>query len=101
MPVPAITGRPKQISGSTTIGAYSSASIGTSFGTVTRGKKLTMPLRLRRPERHVVAYALDPVEMTPLVEVVPSPLTSPACTDLVCAWFEELGRKMADIEKRG
>ena len=55
--------------------------------------------RLRRPERHVVAYALDPVEMTPLVEVVPSPLTSPACTDLVCAWFEELGRKTVVLKR--
>jgi 3-hydroxyacyl-CoA dehydrogenase len=55
--------------------------------------------RLRRPERHVVAYALDPVEMTPLVEVVPSPLTSPACTDLVCAWFEELDRKTVVLKR--
>jgi ketoreductase RED1 len=55
--------------------------------------------RLRRPERHVVAYALDPVEMTPLVEIVPSPLTDPACIELVCAWFEELDRKTVVLKK--
>jgi ketoreductase RED1 len=55
--------------------------------------------RLRRPERHAVAYALDPVEMTPLVEIVPGPLTDPACTMLVCAWFEELDRKTVVLKR--
>lgn len=55
--------------------------------------------RLRRPERHVVAYALDPVEMTPLVEIVPSPLTDPACVELVSAWFEELDRQTVVLKK--
>lgn len=55
--------------------------------------------RLRRPERHLVAYALDPVEMTPLVEIVPSSLTDPACTGLVRAWFEALDRKTVVLKR--
>jgi len=55
--------------------------------------------RLRRPERHVVAYALDPVEMTPLVEVVPGPLTDPACIEMVRAWFEEMDRKTVVVKR--
>ncbi len=55
--------------------------------------------RLRRPERHLVAYALDPVEMTPLVEIVPSSLTDPACTELVRAWFEALDRKTVVLKR--
>ena len=55
--------------------------------------------RLRRPERHLVAYALDPVEMTPLVEIIPSALTDPACTDQVRAWFEDLDRKAVVLKR--
>lgn len=48
--------------------------------------------RLRRPERMLVAHPLNPVELIPLVEVMPSPLTQESCTDLVCFWLEKLGR---------
>jgi 3-hydroxyacyl-CoA dehydrogenase len=39
-----------------------------------------------------VAYALDPVEQIPAVEVVPGPLTDPACLDTVRNWLRRLGR---------
>ena len=48
--------------------------------------------RLRRPSRLMVAYALDPVEQIPAVEVVPGPLTDPACLDAVRNWLRRLGR---------
>lgn len=48
--------------------------------------------RLRRPARLLVAYALDPVEQIPAVEVVPGPLTDPACLDTVRNWLRKLGR---------
>ena len=49
--------------------------------------------RLRRPERLLVAFALDPVEMSPLVELVPGPRTDPTCTLTVQAWLSRLGRE--------
>ena len=55
--------------------------------------------RLRRPERHLVAHALDPVEMTPLVEIIPSPLTDASCIEQVRAWFEELDRKTVVLKR--
>jgi 3-hydroxyacyl-CoA dehydrogenase len=48
--------------------------------------------RLRRPARLLVAYALNPVEQIPAVEVVPGPLTDPACLDTVRNWLRKLGR---------
>src|SRR3954452_25128945 len=48
--------------------------------------------RLRRPARLMVAYALDPVEQIPAVEVVPGPLTDAACLDAVRNWLRRLGR---------
>jgi ketoreductase RED1 len=48
--------------------------------------------RLRRPARLLVAYALDPVEQIPAIEVVPGPLTDPACLDTVRNWLRRLGR---------
>jgi 3-hydroxyacyl-CoA dehydrogenase len=48
--------------------------------------------RLRRPARLLVAYALDPVEQIPAVEVVPGPLTDPACLEAVRNWLRRLGR---------
>ena len=48
--------------------------------------------RLRRPARLMVAYALDPVEQIPAVEVVPGPLTDPECLDAVRNWLRRLGR---------
>ncbi|SRR5581483_10527923 len=48
--------------------------------------------RLRRPERFLVIHSLDPVELVPLVEVVPGARTDPACTRQVRAWLERLDR---------
>ncbi|HTC24748.1 MAG TPA: 3-hydroxyacyl-CoA dehydrogenase NAD-binding domain-containing protein [Gemmatimonadales bacterium] len=49
--------------------------------------------RLRRADRLLVAFALDPVEMSPLVELVPGPRTDPACTLTVQGWLARLGRE--------
>ncbi|HTS88192.1 MAG TPA: 3-hydroxyacyl-CoA dehydrogenase family protein [Gemmatimonadales bacterium] len=48
--------------------------------------------RLERPDRFMVAHPLDPVELIPLVEVVPSPHTDPACVEDVRFWLSLLGR---------
>lgn len=48
--------------------------------------------RLRRPGRLLVAQGFDPVEHIPAVEVVPGPLTEPACLELVRTWLRQLGR---------
>ena len=48
--------------------------------------------RLRRPARLLVAYALDPVEQIPAIEVVPGPLTDPVSLDTVRNWLRRLGR---------
>jgi 3-hydroxyacyl-CoA dehydrogenase len=48
--------------------------------------------RLRRPERLMVAQGFDPVEHIPAVEVVPGPLTDPACLETVRTWLRQLGR---------
>jgi 3-hydroxyacyl-CoA dehydrogenase len=48
--------------------------------------------RLRRPARLLVTHALNPVEQIPAVEVVPGPLTDPACLDAVRNWLRRLGR---------
>jgi carnitine 3-dehydrogenase len=48
--------------------------------------------RLERPERFMVTHPLDPVEYMPLVEVVPSPRTDPACIEDVRFWLGLLGR---------
>jgi len=48
--------------------------------------------RLRRPERLLCVNPLPPVEYMPVVEVVPSPLTAPSCTDQVRLWLGRLGR---------
>jgi 3-hydroxyacyl-CoA dehydrogenase len=55
--------------------------------------------RLRRPERLLVAFALDPVDMSPLVELVPGPRTDPACTLTVQAWLARLGRETVVLQK--
>jgi 3-hydroxyacyl-CoA dehydrogenase len=55
--------------------------------------------RLRRPSRLMVAYALDPVEQIPAVEVVPGPLTDPACLEAVRGWLRRLGRLPVVLRK--
>ncbi len=48
--------------------------------------------RLRRPDRLLVAHPLRPVELIPVVEIVPGPLTSPTCVEDVRFWLRRLGR---------
>jgi 3-hydroxybutyryl-CoA dehydrogenase len=48
--------------------------------------------RLRRPERFLVAHPLDPVELLPVVEVVPSTLTDSGCVEDIRLWLGLLGR---------
>ncbi|HEU5169071.1 MAG TPA: 3-hydroxyacyl-CoA dehydrogenase NAD-binding domain-containing protein [Gemmatimonadales bacterium] len=55
--------------------------------------------RLRRPERHLVAFALDPVEMVPLVEIVPGPHTALGVTEQVKEWFTRLNRQPVVLQR--
>lgn len=55
--------------------------------------------RLRRPTRLLVAYALDPVEHIPAVEVVPGPLTDPTVLDTLRHWLRKLGRLPVVLRK--
>jgi len=48
--------------------------------------------RLERPERFLVTHPLHPVELIPLVEVVPTPNTDPACVEDIRFWLQMLGR---------
>jgi carnitine 3-dehydrogenase len=48
--------------------------------------------RLDRPERFLVTHPLNPVELIPLVEVVPSPKTDPQCIEDIRFWLGMLGR---------
>ncbi len=48
--------------------------------------------RLERPDRFLVTHPLTPVELIPLVEVVPSPKTDPACVEDIRFWLQMLGR---------
>jgi 3-hydroxyacyl-CoA dehydrogenase len=52
----------------------------------------SLSARLRRPERHLVAYALDPVEIVQLIEIIPGPHTSVDITGQVRTWFAALDR---------
>jgi ketoreductase RED1 len=55
--------------------------------------------RLRRPTRLLVAYALDPVEHIPAIEVVPGPQTDPAALDELRHWLRKLGRLPVVLRK--
>lgn len=48
--------------------------------------------RLERPDRFLVTHPLQPVELIPLVEVVPSPVTDPTCVEDIRFWLSMLGR---------
>jgi 3-hydroxyacyl-CoA dehydrogenase len=48
--------------------------------------------RLRRAERLLVARPLTPVELLPVVELVPGPHTDPDCVEDVRWWLTRLGR---------
>ena len=55
--------------------------------------------RLERPNRFMVAHPLNPVELIPLVEVVPSPKTDPICIEDVRFWLSLLGRSPIVFKK--
>jgi ketoreductase RED1 len=59
----------------------------------------SLAARLRRPDRHLVAYALDPVEIVPLIEIVPGPHTAPAITRQVKEWFTALDRQPVVLQR--
>ncbi len=59
----------------------------------------SLAARLRRPDRHLVGYALDPVEIVPLVEIVPGPHTSRATTRQVMEWFTALDRQPVVLQR--
>jgi 3-hydroxyacyl-CoA dehydrogenase len=46
-----------------------------------------------------VAHPLVPVELLPIVEVVPGRRTDPACVDDVCFWLRALGRVPVLVKK--
>ena len=48
--------------------------------------------RLRRADRLLVARPLTPVELFPIVELVPGPHTNPDCVEDVRWWLTRLGR---------
>lgn len=48
--------------------------------------------RLEHPDRFLVTRPLTPVELVPLVEVVPSPHTDPTCVEDIRFWLSMLGR---------
>jgi 3-hydroxyacyl-CoA dehydrogenase len=55
--------------------------------------------RLRRPDRMLVVHSLEPVELLPAVEIVPSPLTDSACVEDVRFWLTALGRVPIILKK--
>jgi 3-hydroxyacyl-CoA dehydrogenase len=55
--------------------------------------------RLERPERFLVTHPLNPVELIPLVEVVPGPRTDPECVEDVRFWLSMLGRAPIVLKK--
>ena len=55
--------------------------------------------RLRRPDRMMVIHSLNPVELLPAVEIVPSPLTDSACVEDVRFWLTALGRVPIILKK--
>jgi 3-hydroxyacyl-CoA dehydrogenase len=55
--------------------------------------------RLERPERFMVTHPMDPVELVPLVELVPGPRTDPSCIEDVRLWLGLLGRAPIVLKK--
>jgi ketoreductase RED1 len=55
--------------------------------------------RLERPERFMVTHPLSPVELIPLVEVIPGPRTEPQCVEDVRFWLRMLGRAPIVVKK--
>jgi 3-hydroxybutyryl-CoA dehydrogenase len=59
----------------------------------------TLCARLRRPERMLVIHPLNPVELLPAVEIIPSPLTDSHCVEDVQFWLTALGRVVIVLKK--
>ncbi|MEP7326607.1 MAG: 3-hydroxyacyl-CoA dehydrogenase NAD-binding domain-containing protein [Gemmatimonadota bacterium] len=55
--------------------------------------------RLRRPERMLVIHPLNPIELLPAVEVIPSSLTDSSCVEDVRFWLTGLGRVVIVLKK--
>ena len=55
--------------------------------------------RCRRPDRCLVAHALNPPELIPLVELVPSEYTDGALVEVLKGWLRALGRIPVTIKK--
>ena len=55
--------------------------------------------RLDRPERFMVTHPLNPVELIPLIEVVPSAKTDPECVEDIRFWLGLLGRSPIVFKK--
>jgi 3-hydroxybutyryl-CoA dehydrogenase len=55
--------------------------------------------RLRRPDRMLVIHSLNPVELLPAIEIVPSPFTDSACVEDVRFWLTALGRVPIILKK--
>jgi 3-hydroxyacyl-CoA dehydrogenase len=55
--------------------------------------------RCRRPDRFLVAHPLNPVELMPLIELVPSPQTDGALVELLKGWLRALGRVPVVVHK--
>jgi ketoreductase RED1 len=59
----------------------------------------TLAGRLERPDRFLIAHPLHPVELMPLVELVPGPNTDPECTEDIRFWLSLLGRAAIVMRK--
>jgi 3-hydroxyacyl-CoA dehydrogenase len=55
--------------------------------------------RLEHSDRFLVTHPQSPVELMPLVEVIPSPRTDPACVEDVRFWLSLLGRSAIVFKK--
>jgi carnitine 3-dehydrogenase len=55
--------------------------------------------RLERAERFLIAHPLHPVELMPLVEVVPGPHTDDTCCEDIRFWLSLLGRSAVVLRR--
>lgn len=55
--------------------------------------------RVAHPDRVMIAHPLIPVELLPVVEVVPGPHTDPTCVEDVRFWLSMLGRAPIVLHK--
>jgi 3-hydroxyacyl-CoA dehydrogenase len=55
--------------------------------------------RMKNPERLLIVHPYNPPHIMPLIEVVPSPLTSQASIDVAMTYFESIGHTPILIKK--